>query len=106
MRLSSRLCALTAAAGIALAGLAAPGALAVPGRLAAKVRIHLVAIDRSGRKTAVFAVIYTRQQHGTSWHATVRDPASGFVSLRSTVTDSAGDRSTETIYRAYSIASV
>jgi hypothetical protein len=43
--------------------------------------------------------------HGTSWQATVHDPLSGFVSLRSTVVDSAHDSSTETIYQAYAIAS-
>lgn len=42
--------------------------------------------------------------HGTSWRATVHDPLSGFVSLRSTVVDSAHDSSTETIYQAYAIA--
>lgn len=90
MRLSSRLCALAAAAGIALTGLVAPGALAVPGRPAAKARIHLVAIDRSGRKTAVFAAIYTRQQspiwarsqpvsvpRGPAWIAAEIDTSSG-----------------------------
>jgi hypothetical protein len=35
----------------------------------------------------------------------VHDPLSGFVSLRSTVVDSAHDSSTETIYQAYAIAS-
>ena len=43
--------------------------------------------------------------HGSAWKATVDDPASGFISLRSTVTDSAGDSTTETIYQAYAIAS-
>ncbi len=43
--------------------------------------------------------------HGTSWQATVHDPLSGYVSLRSTVVDSAHDSSTETIYQAYAIAS-
>jgi hypothetical protein len=54
---------------------------------------------------------------GKTWHAvavtgrgaarrvTIEDPAGGYVSLRSTVTDSAGDSSTETIYRAYAVAS-
>jgi hypothetical protein len=43
--------------------------------------------------------------HGTAWKATVKDPGSGYVSLRSTVTDSAGDSTTETIYQAYAITS-
>jgi hypothetical protein len=35
----------------------------------------------------------------------VHDPASGYVTLRSVVADSRGDRTTQTIYRAYAIAS-
>jgi hypothetical protein len=41
----------------------------------------------------------------SGWLANVRDPATGFVALRSIVTDVHGDRSVETIYRAYAIAS-
>jgi hypothetical protein len=40
----------------------------------------------------------------SGWTATVNNPASGFVSLRATVTGSHGDTSTETIYRAYAIS--
>jgi hypothetical protein len=40
---------------------------------------------------------------GTSWLASVRDPAAGFVDLRSTVTDLRGNSTVETIYRAYGI---
>ncbi|MFE2063347.1 hypothetical protein ACFXDH_13210 [Streptomyces sp. NPDC059467] len=40
---------------------------------------------------------------GSVWQASVRNPASGAVALRSEVTDSAGDRSVETVYRAYAI---
>ncbi|MFD7880266.1 hypothetical protein ACFV5G_40425 [Streptomyces sp. NPDC059766] len=40
---------------------------------------------------------------GTGWQASVHNPASGAVALRSEVTDSAGDRSVETVYRAYAI---
>jgi hypothetical protein len=43
-------------------------------------------------------------KHG-SWTAVVPDPDSGYVTLRSVVTDSRGDSTTETIYRAYAIAS-
>ena len=42
--------------------------------------------------------------HGTSWQATVTDPSGGYIALRSTVTDSAGDSTTETIYRAYAVS--
>jgi hypothetical protein len=44
-------------------------------------------------------------RHGTTGLATVRDPASGDVALRSVVTDTHGDSTTQTIYRAYAIAS-
>jgi hypothetical protein len=49
---------------------------------------HLVAVSR----------------HGANWLAVVHDPASGYVALRSIVTDSHGDSTTQTIYRAYAIA--
>ena len=40
---------------------------------------------------------------GASWTAEVRDPASGYVSLRSIVVNTAGDTSTQTVYKAYAI---
>ena len=43
-------------------------------------------------------------RHGRNWLAVVHDPASGYVALRSVVSDSHGDSTTETIYRAYAIA--
>lgn len=41
---------------------------------------------------------------GVSWLARVKDPAGGFVSLRSTVTDVQGNTTIETIDRAYGIS--
>ncbi|MGO8960591.1 MAG: hypothetical protein ACLQFR_24925 [Streptosporangiaceae bacterium] len=38
-----------------------------------------------------------------SWRATVHDPVTGFVSLRSVVTDVHGDRTEQTVYRAYAV---
>ena len=38
------------------------------------------------------------------WLATVHDPASGFVSLRCTVTDVKGNSTVETIVRAYGVS--
>ncbi len=46
----------------------------------------------------------TVSRHGRNWLAVVHDPASGYVALRSVVTDSHGDSTTQTIYRAYPIA--
>ncbi|MCD9875155.1 hypothetical protein [Streptomyces guryensis] len=40
---------------------------------------------------------------GSTWQASVHNPASGAVALRSEVTDSAGDRSVETVYGAYGV---
>ena len=45
----------------------------------------------------------TVKHSGSTWKASVHNPASGAVALRSEVTDSAGDRSVETVYRAYAI---
>ncbi|MER5529346.1 hypothetical protein ABT075_32975 [Streptomyces sp. NPDC002677] len=45
----------------------------------------------------------TVKHSGSTWQASVHNPASGAVTLRSEVTDSAGDRSVETVYRAYAI---
>jgi hypothetical protein len=41
---------------------------------------------------------------GRYWIARIPDPAGGYVSLRSTVTDTHGDSTTETIYHAYAIS--
>jgi hypothetical protein len=41
------------------------------------------------------------RRSGRQWLATVHDPASGYVALRSAVIDSAGDSTVQTIYRAY-----
>ena len=43
-------------------------------------------------------------RHGTYWLATVPDPTSGYVALRATAIDSHGNKSVETIYRAYAIS--
>jgi hypothetical protein len=43
-------------------------------------------------------------RHGRGWLASVHDPESGYVALRSTVIDSAGDSTVETIYQAYSVS--
>jgi hypothetical protein len=43
-------------------------------------------------------------EHDGLWHAVVADPASGFVALRATVTDTNGDSTVETIYQAWSVS--
>ncbi|MGO8960590.1 MAG: hypothetical protein ACLQFR_24920 [Streptosporangiaceae bacterium] len=42
-------------------------------------------------------------RHHGFWLATVHDPASGYLALRSVVTDVHGDRTTQTIFRGYAI---
>ncbi len=39
-----------------------------------------------------------------SWLATVHDPSSGYVAIRSVVTDVHGDRTEQTVYRAYAVS--
>jgi hypothetical protein len=47
----------------------------------------------------------TLVKHGGSWLATIANPAGGgYVSLRSVVTDSHGNRTTETVNRAYLVS--
>jgi hypothetical protein len=45
----------------------------------------------------------TVKHSGSAWQASVHNPASDAVALRSEVTDAAVDRSVETVYRAYAI---
>ena len=45
----------------------------------------------------------TVRHSGSAWQAAVHNPVSGAVALRSEVTDAAGDRSVETVYRAYAL---
>jgi hypothetical protein len=40
---------------------------------------------------------------GSDWQAAIADPASGYVSIRSIVTDVHGDQTEQTVYRAYSV---
>ena len=101
--------------GLNLENQAAPGASTVlsvqvvPARMAGfqpppryAVRTVTVEVSFNNGKTWQSVTVHGR---GTSWQATVHDPVSGYVSLRSTVTDSAGDSTTETIYQAYAVGS-
>lgn len=45
----------------------------------------------------------TVKRSGSAWQATVRNPASGAVALRSEVKDAAGNRSVQAVYRAHGI---
>ncbi|MFD5590902.1 hypothetical protein [Streptomyces griseorubiginosus] len=73
-----------------------------PGLRFTKVTARAVKVWSSadGGKTWKAATV---RRSGSSWQATVHNPASGAVALRSEVTDAAGDRSTQTVYRAYAI---
>jgi hypothetical protein len=61
--------------------------------------VHFQASFDGGKTWHALALTHT----GNHWTAEVRDPASGFVSLRSIVTNTAGDSTTQTIYDAYAI---
>ena len=61
---------------------------------------RLQASTNGGRTWRDLAV----SRRGNDLIADVRDPASGFVSLRSVIVSTAGNRSTETIYRAYAVS--
>jgi hypothetical protein len=63
--------------------------------------VHVLASFNDGTTWHQVAV----SRHDGKWLAVVHDPASGYVALRSIVTDSRGDSTTQTIYRAYAIAS-
>jgi hypothetical protein len=41
---------------------------------------------------------------GGHWHAVASDPAAGLVSLRSVGTGARGDRTTQTVSRAYGVS--
>jgi hypothetical protein len=62
-----------------------------------------VRLQMSGNNGASWKTVRVKRS-GRSWIAEIPDPASGFVSLRSTVTDTHGDSTTETIYHAYAIS--
>lgn len=77
--------------------LSRPGNLNVPTYSDTVKSVQVWASDNAGTTWTKVTVTHT----ASGWTAYVRDPASGFVSLRSEVTDTHGDTSTETIYRAY-----
>lgn len=77
----------------------------------------IIEAARTDHQHAVKSVrVQASYDDGASWHtvpvsgrgtrrlASVQDPASGFVSLRSTVTDVQGNSTVETIVRAYAIS--
>lgn len=61
--------------------------------------VRLEASENGGRTWHAVRLV----RRGKSWVASVHDPASGYVSLRSTVIDSAGNSTVQTIDRAYAI---
>jgi hypothetical protein len=65
-------------------------------------RLKSVRLEASFDGGATWHALALRRT-GASWTAAVRDPASGYVSLRSIVVNTAGDSSTQTVYKAYAI---
>jgi hypothetical protein len=47
--------------------------------------------------------LLTARRHGRAWQVTITDPSSGYVAIRSIVTDVRGDSTEQTVYRAYGI---
>jgi hypothetical protein len=73
------------------------GATVIP-----RYRLRAVRVQFSLNDGATWQSVPVTARHGY-WVLKVADPPSGFVSLRSTVTDVNGNSSTETIYRSYAI---
>jgi len=70
---------------------------------ARRYRLRTVRVQMSVDGGASWRTL-TLTRQGRYWLATVPDPASGYVSLRSVVTDVHGDSSVQTIYRAFAVA--
>ena len=70
---------------------------------APRYRLREVRVQMSVNGGATWRTL-TLTRRGRYWLATVPDPASGYVSLRSVVTDVHGDSSVQTIYRAFAVA--
>jgi hypothetical protein len=70
---------------------------------APRYRLRTVRVQMSVNDGATWRALKLTRR-GSYWLATVPDPASGYVSLRSVVTDVHGDSSVQTIDRAFAIA--
>ncbi|MFG3441914.1 S8 family serine peptidase [Nonomuraea sp. NPDC047897] len=69
---------------------------------AAEAKVRSLTLEASFDDGASWnRVRLTRSHHG--WTAQLTNPAAGFVSLRATAVDGAGDRVTQTVTRAYAI---
>jgi hypothetical protein len=73
------------------------------GRLGRAYRLKTVRLQLSVDDGKTWQPVALTARRGY-WLAEIPDPRSGFVSLRSTVTDFRGDTSVQTIYRAYGIS--
>ena len=98
--------------GLDMANNAAPGGRTVTRIYLDRIGVFGIPPPRRALGTVRMAVSYNGgrswQQLRVSrksryWSVTIPDPATGYVSLRSTVTDVQGNRSVETIYRAYGV---
>ena len=70
---------------------------------APRYRLRTVAVQMSVNDGATWRTLKLTRR-GSYWLATVPDPASGYVSLRSVVTDVHGDSTVQTVDRAFAIA--
>jgi len=69
-----------------------------------KYPLTTVRVQASANGGKTWQTVKLVRQGSSYWLATVPDPMSGYVALRSTVIDSHGDKSVETILRAYAIS--
>ncbi len=98
--------------GLSMDNQAAPGGLTavefqfiragMAGDTAAKYALKTIRVLASFDAGRTWRTLRVTRHHGF-WLATVHDPSSGYVALRSMVTDVHGDRTMQTIYRAYSV---
>jgi hypothetical protein len=79
--------------------IARPGNAGVPTPV---YRLKTVKFYASFNDGSTWLALKARQHHGT-WQVSVPDPASGYVTIRSIVTDVHGDSTEQTVYQAYGI---
>lgn len=92
--------------GLGTANSAAPGArtmLDIRVLHGGSARLRTVRVQESGNGGKTWHTLRLTRGGG-GWHGVIADPASGWVSLRSTVTNVKGDATAETIYHAYGIS--
>jgi hypothetical protein len=92
--------------GLSTGNSAAPGArttLVIHVLHGGTAKLRTVEVQESGNGGKTWHRLHLTRSGG-GWQGVITDPASGFVSLRSTVTNVKGDSTVETVYHAYGIS--